>query len=223
MRVLSLALLLGVLAAPVAAQSIPWGDDNGRWSNDGECDDPRFEGPGMSATALLDEDIKHDATDCRTAFEAGRIVVKGQGQAQTRSLPAQVATAQLMIDGINYGDDSGEWAHDGECDDRRFFGPGMAQDISWGHVGKDATDCSAALAQGTVRLWEVAAAQAATVCEAVDFGDDTGEYPNDMECDDQRFEGPAVANTLNASNIGHDASDCRAHCTFGSAFIRDYP
>ena len=50
---------------------INFGDDNGAWSNDGECDDPRFSGPGMTTTALLDEDILHDATDCRIAFEAG--------------------------------------------------------------------------------------------------------------------------------------------------------
>ena len=55
--------------------SVDFGDDNGDWSNDGECDDPRFRGPGMTSTPLLDDDIKHDATDCRTAYERGDLTL----------------------------------------------------------------------------------------------------------------------------------------------------
>lgn len=58
-----------------AAQDIEWGDDSSQWANDGECDDPRFEGPGASPI-MLDEDLKHDATDCRELYEAGRIQLK---------------------------------------------------------------------------------------------------------------------------------------------------
>ncbi len=61
---------------PQLANMVDWGDDNGDWSNDDECDDPRFEGPGMTATPLLDADIRHDATDCRTAFEAGQLQLR---------------------------------------------------------------------------------------------------------------------------------------------------
>jgi hypothetical protein len=56
-----------------AASGIDFGDDASRWSNDGECDDPRFQGPGMTATPLLEDDILHDATDCREAFERGEL------------------------------------------------------------------------------------------------------------------------------------------------------
>ena len=45
------------------AQSIPYGDDSSPYANDGECDDKRFEGPGMTATILLDSDVGRDATD----------------------------------------------------------------------------------------------------------------------------------------------------------------
>ena len=62
--------------SPAAAANVDFGDDNGAWANDNECDDSRFEGPGMTATPLLDEDIRHDATDCRTAFEAGQLQLK---------------------------------------------------------------------------------------------------------------------------------------------------
>ena len=37
------------------AQAIDFGDDESAWANDGECDDSRFHGDGMSDT-LLDED-----------------------------------------------------------------------------------------------------------------------------------------------------------------------
>ncbi len=55
---------------------VDFGNDNGAWANDGECDDPRFKGPGMTETPLLDEDIKADATDCRTAYERGDLTLK---------------------------------------------------------------------------------------------------------------------------------------------------
>ena len=211
-------LFLSLASAPVVAQEIMFGDDNSRWANDGECDDPRFEGAGMTQTPLLDDDIKHDATDCRTAFEAGTISVKGSA-----AMSPKMVAADMILDGINFGNDSGEWNNDGECDDRRFFGAGMAENISWENVGRDATDCSAALQNGTVRLWDYNDAKAATQCSSIDFGADTGAYPNDMECDDKRFEGPGAAMNMSVDNVGGDASDCAALCTYGVVFLRDYP
>ena len=56
-------------------ESLEFGDDSSEWANDGECDDPRFQGDGMSGT-LMDQDQARDATDCRKLFETGRIRVK---------------------------------------------------------------------------------------------------------------------------------------------------
>ena len=53
-----------------------WGDDASQFAKDGECDDKRFVGAGMTSTILIDSDIKHDATDCRTAFAQGRLTLK---------------------------------------------------------------------------------------------------------------------------------------------------
>src|SRR5687768_16829874 len=51
----------GGKAATVATAAAPdFGDDNGSYANDGECDDKRFEGPGMTSTPLLDQDVRHD-------------------------------------------------------------------------------------------------------------------------------------------------------------------
>lgn len=128
----------------------------------------------------------------------------------------------VIFDGLNFGDDSGEWTNDGECDDRRFYGAGMAMGPSWANLGKDASDCVAAYKQGTVRLWNMQEALDATSCKAIDFGDDSGEYPQDGECDDPRFEGRGVAMQLSSEAIGRDATDCRQLCEFDVLGLRDY-
>ena len=48
---------------------------SGKFSRDGECDDKRFSGPGMTETPLLQSDVGHDATDCRTAYEQKRLTL----------------------------------------------------------------------------------------------------------------------------------------------------
>ena len=195
MRILSIttAIALG-LASPAFSQSIDFGDDSSEWSNDGECDDPRFEGPGMTLTPLLDEDILSDATDCRTAFEAGRLTLRGDGP------------ADLIIKNVNFGNDNGEWSNDGECDDPRFEGPGMTQTpLLQDDVLRDATDCSTAFLEGRLSLVGVDAKG------NIDFGNDNGDWANDGECDDMRFAGPAMTTTpLLSDDIMRDASDCRA-------------
>ena len=57
---------------PTPLSVIDFGDDRSPWAHDDECDDPRFEGDGMGLTESL-EDLGHDATDCRTLYQADRI------------------------------------------------------------------------------------------------------------------------------------------------------
>jgi len=66
------------LPAPSVHTQPAFGDNSSKWANDGECDDPRFEGEG-SATTLLEEDRGHDATNCRTLLEQGRIALRAAG------------------------------------------------------------------------------------------------------------------------------------------------
>jgi len=133
-----------------------------------------------------------------------------------------VVGVSAMAQDVNFGNDDGEWSIDGECDDRRFFGAGMAASLSWEFIGADATDCREAFKAGTVQLWVPADAQAATQCNAIDFGNDNGEYPMDGECDDRRFEGPAVARILSPDNVKGDATDCSRLCSFGVISVREY-
>ncbi|MEJ8562871.1 hypothetical protein QTO30_17740 [Yoonia sp. GPGPB17] len=187
--------LLGV----AADGSIDFGNDDGEWSNDGECDDMRFEGPGMTSTPLLQDDIMRDASDCREAFEAGQLALRGQGA------PDAPGTPDVIIKGVNFGNDNGDWSNDGECDDPRFEGAGMTSTpLLADDVLRDATDCSTAFMAGNLTLRGVDAKG------NIDFGNDDGEWSNDGECDDMRFEGPGMTSTvLLFDDIMSDATDCQ--------------
>ncbi len=133
-----IAALMVLAAGPAhGAPAYSFGDDKGDYSNDGECDDPRFDGPGMTATDLLSDDVLHDASDCETAFKAGQLTIRG-----------------LAEDGsIDFGDDKGEYANDGECDDLRFIGSGMtATELIQDDIMHDATDCRTAYEAGKLKL-----------------------------------------------------------------------
>jgi hypothetical protein len=191
-----------------AGTEIDFGDDSGRWANDGECDDPRFEGEGMAAV-LVEEDRLRDATDCRTLFERGAIALRGAAAPGAQAAPGQP---------IDFGDDSGRWANDGECDDPRFEGEGMAAVLVEEDRLRDATDCRTLFERGAIALRGAAAAPSAAVqppaagrpdVAGVDFGDDSGRWANDGECDDPRFEGRGMAAVLVDEDRFRDASDCR--------------
>jgi hypothetical protein len=54
---------------------IDFGDDSSEWSNDNECDDPRFTG-GSVDEILNMQDLLGDATDCRALCNSGAIWLK---------------------------------------------------------------------------------------------------------------------------------------------------
>jgi len=136
-----IALALAV-PQPAIAQEIDFGDDASEFARDGECDDKRFIGSGMTDTPLLDSDVRHDATDCRIAYEQGRISLRGETSSEGRD-----------SSNIIWGDDSGTWANDGECDDMRFTGPGMTTTpLLEADVKTDATDCRTAYEAGNLEL-----------------------------------------------------------------------
>ncbi|MCR2832936.1 hypothetical protein [Parerythrobacter lacustris] len=139
-----------LVGGTTAASGIDWGDDVGEWANDGECDDKRFSGDGMTSTPLLDEDIGHDATDCRTAYEAGKLTysISTGDKSQAAATRPQSASG-----GIDWGDDRGDWANDGECDDSRFTGAGMTSTpLLDEDIRHDATDCREQFERGRLQL-----------------------------------------------------------------------
>lgn len=283
LALLALASGLALPALPALAQAPDFGTDASAWANDGECDDPRFEGAGMAPGPLLEVDALADASDCAAAFQQGTIALIGGGGVAAapppKGAPAPAAdtaaaadpamapapapapaatpdpaaptpkpapgttagstppadpaatadpatepavTPALAAGSVDYGNDSSEWANDGECDDRRFVGAGMATSLGWQHTGRDATDCRTLADAGSIRPWSWTEALAATSCEAVDFGDDASQFANDGACDDPRFEGMGMATVITEADLAHDAADCRQLCAMGTVALRDY-
>ncbi|WP_372426212.1 hypothetical protein [Salinarimonas chemoclinalis] len=182
-----------------SSAGMDFGDDSGRWPDDGECDDPRFEGAGMAAQPF-EQERRRDATDCRRLFEAGAIALRAD----------DVEPTPRSAEGIDFGDDSGRWPNDGECDDPRFEGAGMAAQPRPQERRRDATDCRRLFDAGAIALRADDVEPTPRSAEGIDFGDDSGRWPNDGECDDPRFEGAGMAGAPSDEELMGDASDCRA-------------
>ena len=132
----ALALIVGHVPAQAQTTGIDFGKDVGEFARDGECDDPRFVGEGMTPVLLTDS-IGRDASDCSAAMRAGRVSVN--------PLYAEPNGNSSIL----FGDDASQFANDGECDDIRFFRAGSAEAIYIAEdVGHDATDCKAAFEAG---------------------------------------------------------------------------
>lgn len=106
----AVACCLAAVPAELHAQT-DFGDNSSHWANDGECDDPRFEGAG-AANTLLEEDLGHDAADCRRLFDAGRIALRTNGDIALDDGPEH---DRIHRGRLEQGDDtlsSGEYADD---------------------------------------------------------------------------------------------------------------
>ncbi len=144
----AIALAAASASVPAAAQAINFGDDASKYARDGECDDKRFSGAGMTDTPLLDSDVGHDATDCRAAYNQGRLTFNGNESSNNSS-----GGNRNDVNRIIWGDDNGKYANDGECDDKRFIGPGMTNTpLLNSDIKHDASDCRAAYRQGRLQL-----------------------------------------------------------------------
>ncbi|MEC7290132.1 MAG: YbjN domain-containing protein [Pseudomonadota bacterium] len=104
----------------LTADQIDWGDDSGSYANDDACDDARFHEDG-DEWGYQRNHVLRDASDCRTAFEAGSLTLY-----------------------LDFGDNSGEYANDDTCDDNRFTGEGRSILTTDSHVKRDSADCIAA-------------------------------------------------------------------------------
>lgn len=110
---------------------------------------------------------------------------------------------------IDFGNDGGDLAKDGECDDLRFIGEGMAEILLTDEIGRDASDCRSAYSSGKVSLNPLFVKPASE--GDFNFGDDRSAFANDGECDDIRFVHDGSSGTVYlAEDVGHDATDCKA-------------
>ena len=131
-------------------------------------------------------------------------------------------SANAQADAINFGNNNSEFANDGECDDRRFFGEGMSADLDADDVGADADDCAWLFEIGAIALWVEEEARVATRNLKINLGDDSSDWANDGKCDDVRFEGPDTASITATGDIGRDKSDCQRALDLGTIFLRNY-
>ena len=155
-RVLPVLLSASILAAapalPVLAQGyVDFGTNTSRWAFDKECDDPRFAGPG-TADVLVQEDYMADAADCEAAFRLGSVWLQDAGVPSKMPMVPQPAAPQSGY--IDFGTNMSRWAFDGECDDPRFAGPGVADVLVPEDYMADAADCEAGFRMGSVWLQE---------------------------------------------------------------------
>src|SRR5690606_41006948 len=141
------------------------------------ADDPRSAGAptphGLAAAA---------ARGGRSAAGAGTVTPAGQATTHAGATDGE----------IDFGDDSGSFANDGECDDPRFGGALTSHELA------DATDCQAAYEAGDVTYsGETGTDTGGEISiDDIDFGDDSGTWANDGECDDPRFGGGLTSHEL---------------------------
>ncbi len=107
---------------------------------------------------------------------------------------------------VNFGNNTSEWAFDGECDDPRFVGQGMAATLLSEDAFADASDCRSLYQKGMIVL----RGSGGTKTTSSRFGDNSSRWANDGECDDPRFYGRGMADTLLDEDMGADANDCSA-------------
>ncbi len=122
---------------------------------------------------------------------------------------------EAQAQSFRFGNNSGAWAHDGECDDPRFQGAGMGQPDA-DHEFTDASDCSDAYYDGTIEL--------SSVTQYIDdddiwFGDNSSQWAFDDECDDPRFYGQGMADAQSEEDEYHDAYDCETAYEVGTIFL----
>lgn len=135
-------------------------------------------------------------------------------------LALAACTAPIIYNGIDFGNDSGQWVHDGECDDPRFVGGGMAYDLDTNDIKRDASDCLRLYQAQRIRPVRLQSQWSTAQCRQVSFGNNASPYARDGECDDPRFTGPGTDSLLLGDDRMRDAADCRALCNAGAVWIR---
>jgi hypothetical protein len=121
---------------------IDFGADDGTYARDGECDDLRFVAPGTSGGSIEDHEY-HDASDCQSAYASGEAYLALHG----------IDPGAARYDGVDFGDNFGEFPDDGVCDDPRFEGDGMGGTaLMESDIGHDARDCLMAWLNGGLAL-----------------------------------------------------------------------
>ena len=90
---------------------------------------------------------------------------------------------------VDFGADSGAWTHDGECDNPRFEGKGMASVLLDDDLYQDASDCRNLMNKGLIQLIAGAAVGGVMQRDRLERGDSTltsGEYRDNFTFEGER-------------------------------------
>lgn len=135
-------------------------DPRGNW----QCNDDAAVLPGTNAGISFNTPVSgtyHIWVGSFSSSEAGepaRLVITEQDEQDWLSLnlysgPNASQSDDWIASGdIDFGDNSSEWARDGECDDPRFAGRGMASTLLEDDQLRDADDCRWLYNEGSIRL-----------------------------------------------------------------------
>lgn len=166
-------------------------DINTRWAAIKATE--RDESLYLSRYLILDDgqSIGNIRTNIRNTLAIAELVQ----DEQTAAIEEETEELNASIDRIDFGEDAGDYALDGACDDARFSEDGDDWTYQRNHVLRDATDCRTLYASGELTLF-------------LDFGDNSGEYANDDTCDDNRFTGEGRSILETDSHVKRDAVDC---------------
>ncbi len=121
---------------------------------------------------------------------------------------------------VSFGNDRGEYPRDGECDDPRFVGAGMASTVEDANIRGDAEDCRRHFRLGNIRLARLKSESSISECRAINYGNNASEWARDGECDDPRFTGPGTDDIMQINDLRSDARDCRALCEAGQVWLK---
>ncbi len=144
-------LLLALPVSIIPALAIDFGDNSGTFTYDGECDDLRFSGPGASGTDSA-INLMRDAYDCRELYNSGNIYLNNDIEVSEPSYTSSDDDDfyDSEWEESDFGDNSSNYAYNGECDDPRFQGWGMADILVDEDAGADAFDCFTLFSQGDI-------------------------------------------------------------------------
>ena len=138
-----------MLMPHASAQSFSFGDNDSEYAHDGECDDPRFAGPGMANSPSY-ADIAHDAADCSDLYYDDLVYFYQDLELFEDETSNNDDDFYDVEESDEFGNNTSGYAHDGECDDPRFYGSGMASVLSDNDIANDAADCRQQYIQGNI-------------------------------------------------------------------------
>ena len=180
---------LGIFVSSEVDTTLVINDPNGNW----HCNDD-FADAGASNPGIRFEQAPAGTYDIwigtyvnGVSVAGGKLVITEYGASEWVGLDLNTANTNATVSTIDFGDDLSTWANDGECDDPRFAGEGMAASTTTTELYHDATDGRSDYSAGLLSLIDAATS-------LVDF-DGAGPIRGSLETKDATLNGYGFVDT----------------------------